>query len=250
MRSLHLEMVRQIEQHIPQKHLVLLLSLIVGILSALAAYLLKLFIHLIQYLINTYLIAGMEEEVFPLIRPFDDGNDRVEEERRLCYVGITRARKYLFLSYARSRLLFNQVVSHDISRFLREISPDLLSAEARARRPGTMPSSRPRKAPAYPAARPQGYPRAPVSRPSGAGGLLNIPGVTKGFVPSKAREGAAKALRQMYRPGDRVMHRHFGEGRVEAVTGDENDPVIRISFPSYGVKQFSLAAAPIIKLED
>ena len=51
-------MVRQIEQHIPQKHLVLLLSLIVGILSALAAYLLKLFIHLIQYLINTYLIAG------------------------------------------------------------------------------------------------------------------------------------------------------------------------------------------------
>ena len=195
-------------------------------------------------------IAGMEEEVFPLIRPFDDGNDRVEEERRLCYVGITRARKYLFLSYARSRLLFNQVVSHDISRFLREISPDLLSAEARARRPGTMPSSRPRTAPAYPAARPQGYPRAPVSRPSGAGGLLNIPGVTKGFVPSKAREGAAKALRQMYRPGDRVMHRHFGEGRVEAVTGDENDPVIRISFPSYGVKQFSLAAAPIIKLED
>ena len=51
-------MVRQIEQHIPQKHLVLLLSLIVGILSALAAYLLKLFIHLIQYLINTYLISG------------------------------------------------------------------------------------------------------------------------------------------------------------------------------------------------
>ena len=51
-------MVRQIEQHIPQKHLVLLLSLIVGILSAMAAYLLKLFIHLIQYLINTYLIAG------------------------------------------------------------------------------------------------------------------------------------------------------------------------------------------------
>ena len=51
-------MVRQIEQHIPQKHLVLLLSLIVGILSALAAYLLKLFIHFIQYLINTYLIAG------------------------------------------------------------------------------------------------------------------------------------------------------------------------------------------------
>ena len=51
-------MIRRIEQHIPQKQLVLLLSLMVGILSALAAYLLKLFIHFIQYLINTYLIAN------------------------------------------------------------------------------------------------------------------------------------------------------------------------------------------------
>ena len=51
-------MVKWIEQHIPQKQLVLLLSLMVGVLSAIAAYLLKLFIHLIQYLINTYLIAG------------------------------------------------------------------------------------------------------------------------------------------------------------------------------------------------
>ena len=50
-------MIRWLEQHIPQKQLVLLLSLMVGVLSALAAYLLKLFIHLIQYLINTYLIA-------------------------------------------------------------------------------------------------------------------------------------------------------------------------------------------------
>ena len=51
-------MVKWIEQHIGQKELVLLLSLMVGVLSAIAAYALKLFIHLIQYLINTYLIAG------------------------------------------------------------------------------------------------------------------------------------------------------------------------------------------------
>ena len=51
-------MIKWIQQHIGQKQLVLLLSLMVGILSAIAAYLLKLFIHLIQYLINTYLIAG------------------------------------------------------------------------------------------------------------------------------------------------------------------------------------------------
>ena len=94
------------------------------------------------------------------------------------------------------------------------------------------------------------YPRAPVSRLQGAGGLLNIPGVTKGFVPSKAREGAGRALRGMYGPGDRVMHRSFGEGRVVAVTGDDSAPVITISFPSYGIKRFSLTAAPIIKLED
>ncbi|MBQ7184278.1 MAG: UvrD-helicase domain-containing protein [Clostridia bacterium] len=187
-------------------------------------------------------IAGLEEEIFPLIRPFEEGNDRVEEERRLCYVGITRARKKLFLSYARSRLLFNQVVSHDVSRFIREISPDLMKVESRARSARPMPPARPRSAPSYP--------RAPVSRPKGAGGLLNIPGVTKGFVPSKAREGAGRALRGMYGPGDRVMHRSFGEGKVVAVTGDDSAPVITISFPSYGIKRFSLTAAPIIKLED
>ena len=51
-------MVKWIQEHIGQKQLVLLLSLIVGVLSAIAGYILKLFIHLIQYLINTYLIAG------------------------------------------------------------------------------------------------------------------------------------------------------------------------------------------------
>ncbi len=86
-------------------------------------------------------IPGMEENLFPSSRSVDDGN-RLEEERRLMYVGITRARKRLFLSYASERMLYNQYNHNPPSRFLREIPARLMHNHAGEERDGYAFSAR------------------------------------------------------------------------------------------------------------
>ena len=79
---------------------------------------------------------------------------------------------------------------------------------------------------------------------------LGIPGVQKGFVGSKARELSGSAMQNLFQKGDRVLHTKFGEGSVVAVTGKGSDARIQIEFTAYGVKEFSLSIAPIVKLEE
>lgn len=67
-------------------------------------------------------LAGMEENIFPISRALMD-EDQLEEERRLCYVGITRARKKLYLSCAHTRMLYNARNANEPSRFLSELPP-------------------------------------------------------------------------------------------------------------------------------
>ena len=83
-------------------------------------------------------------------------------------------------------------------------------------------------------------------RGPGRGDPLSIPGVTKGFVPSRA----ADVQPQLFREGDRVMHPKFGKGVVRDVTGSGRDARISILFPVFGEKVFALDIAPIVKLED
>ena len=87
-----------------------------------------------------------------------------------------------------------------------------------------------------------GYTGAPVCSASRAH--------RSGFAPSKAREHADSAMQNLFKQGDRVMHRKFGEGRVVKTTGKGAEARIQIEFTAYGVKEFSLAIAPIVKLED
>ena len=84
----------------------------------------------------------------------------------------------------------------------------------------------------------------------GGSRLDQIPGVTKGFVASKARETSSDALARIFQPGDRVLHRKFGAGVVRELTGSGADARISIEFTAYGVKEFAVSIAPIVKLED
>ena len=204
---------------------------------------------------NVFMV-GMEEGVFPSSRSLME-EDRLEEERRLCYVGITRAQKRLFVSRAHRRMLFNQVSVNPPSRFLSEIPERLVLDEWTARRQN---SARTAQIPERPRSYgvPGGYgmrstpPVEKIGKPTITlhGNVLDIPGVTKGFAPSKAREHADSAVQNLFRQGDRVMHRKFGEGRVVQTTGKGAEARIQIEFTAYGVKEFSLAIAPIVKLED
>ena len=199
-------------------------------------------------------MTGLEEGIFPSSRSLDD-DDRMEEERRLCYVGITRAQKVLFITRANRRMLYNQINHNAPSRFLQEIPQRLLEEENAARPAPSMPQRNPRSGwqNGYAgSSRPQQ--RSTFgSQPMGAGrsamlGGVTIPGVQKGFVGSAAGSVASSALEKLYQPGDRVRHLKFGEGTVESINKEKGR--IRINFANFGAKEFALAVAPIIKLED
>ncbi len=205
---------------------------------------------------DTVFIAGMEEGIFPSSRSSDD-EARMEEERRLMYVGITRARRRLYLSRASVRMLYNQENHNPPSRFLEEI-PERLKEDEWT----------PRKVAAFGAqAVTSGYGQrgrggfssrnslsvSQLGKPKltfNGASLNSIPGVTKGFAMSKAREVAPDALNRLFQPGDHVLHQKFGAGKVREIRGTGADARILVSFTAYGTKEFVLSIAPIVKLED
>ncbi|MPN56818.1 hypothetical protein SDC9_204511 [bioreactor metagenome] len=78
---------------------------------------------------------------------------------------------------------------------------------------------------------------------------LQIRGVRKGFIPSAAREDAEETVSAaVFKPGDKVLHKKFGEGRVLEMTGTGTETRISIHFTAYGDKQFALHVAPIVKM--
>ena len=207
-------------------------------------------------------IPGLEENIFPSARSMQE-EDRLEEERRLMYVGITRARKRLFLSYAYERVQFYQINHNPQSRFLKEI-PERLK-DSRSYDEGfvfshgrSYSTGKERKAIQ------ESWEEEPFMRktPISAGqlgkpkltfrgkNLDEIPGVSKGFVPSKAREETSGALQSLFRPGERINHPKLGKGTVEEITGSGKDIRIHISFDQAGRKELALASAPIVRLEE
>ncbi len=163
-------------------------------------------------------LMGMEEGVFPHSRSLME-EDEMEEERRLAYVGITRAEEELYLSNAQMRTLFGQTKMNPVSRFINEIPADLLDNVMTEKKSAiSFQSSRP-------AARPA--PRKPVSRPAPASG------------------GAAAS----WQVGDKAQHKKWGTGTVVSVKGSGDGVELDIAFPSpTGIKRLLAKFAPIEKV--
>jgi DNA helicase-2/ATP-dependent DNA helicase PcrA len=154
-------------------------------------------------------MIGMEDGVFPHSRALDEGT--LEEERRLCYVGITRAQRDLYLTYARQRTLFGAREYGLRSRFLDEI-PDALTDEERA---------------------------APDTQWSGGGRLA------RESSSAWAAPGSEEPAPSAYRLGDEVVHAVFGDG---VVTGVEPGGIVVVHFAGDGSERKLVAAyAPITK---
>lgn len=188
-------------------------------------------------------IIGMEEGVFPSLRSLSD-DIRMEEERRLCYVGITRARKYLGLSLAKRRTLFNQIAFNPPSPFIAEIPSELLADDfgktLRRHFGVTETQGMTMRRPA------QRQPKTSFGIPGMGQDPTLIPGVKKGFVTSAAREKIKSA--NVFAAGDKVLHKKFGEGVVLELSGSGMEARINIQFTAYGNKQFALHVAPIVKM--
>lgn len=163
-------------------------------------------------------IMGMEESIFPHIRSIlSDDDHEMEEERRICYVAITRAEEELYLTHATSRTLFGKTQSNSASRFLKEIPEDLLNKPARteSRYAGASSSQRPVK---------RGPSRRTTKRSEVASGTWNV--------------------------GDKVVHKAWGEGMVSNVNEKNGTVELDIIFKSQGPKRLLANFAPIKKKED
>ena len=173
-------------------------------------------------------IIGMEENIFPHSRSLDDVAE-MEEERRLAYVGITRAEKRLYLTCAQSRTLYGRSSFNMPSRFLREISDELVEHISKA---GGRPD--PEDLPF----RSSRMGRAQSSRRT----IGNVQ--TKSQVESLQSTGGDK---MQWKAGDKAVHKKWGTGTVVSVKGEGDGMELDIAFPSIGIKRLLAAFAPITK---
>ncbi len=201
-------------------------------------------------------LVGFEEGVFPSEMSRYSEAD-LEEERRLAYVAITRAKKELYISHSVTRMLYGRTSRNEPSRFLHEIGPEYIEER---RSPALDRPSRPSWS-GYGDGVPGGA--SGYSGPSGrgraaSGGYLNREynagqtrarsgsfGVSGGGLGRPAAKPAAPA--KSYAPGEVVMHKVFGRGIVTRVTPAAGDQIVEINFDKVGVKKTMANFAPLTK---
>ena len=175
-------------------------------------------------------MPGMESGIFPSYRTLDKGDD-LEEERRLCYVGMTRAKKRLFLTSAETRMLYGKTDYTTESQFLKEIDRKYLTGDAVYEKKGLGVSFDRYKPSAV-----DTYSKGTYVSP-----LSQVYAVKK----SSAQTGSRATLaNQNVEPGERVKHPKFGEGTVITVNGT----VLTIVFDLYGTKKLAKDMAPLERI--
>ena len=198
---------------------------------------------------DTVFITGVEEDLIPhRISAGEPGGP--QEERRLFYVGVTRARARLYLTLAMTRAQFGEVSVAMPSRFLQEIPATLIDWR---QSPGDVNSRGGSQSRALNARPGRGGFGSGSSGGSFAGsgryGDALVPKSTSidkfaNRIPAKVRDNGDMELA----PGDRIRHDDFGEGRVDAVTGEGAKRVAHVRFDSAGAKKLLIKIAPIEKL--
>ena len=194
-------------------------------------------------------LIGMEEGIFPGYKSIEEPKE-LEEERRLAYVGITRAKEYLFLTCARQRTIFGSTSCNQVSRFLKEIPPSMLDGaeELESQRNDTFADSSYEWE--YGNSRSRSFERDRYSNheDSGITSYRDV-AASKGSKTTfqfRSAESFLNSLNQKkndnidlssYKPGLRVYHKKFGEGTISTVEKEGEDLKVDIDFDKVGHKR-------------
>ncbi len=197
-------------------------------------------------------ISGMEDGLFPSRMTLQTGDSGdLEEERRLCYVGMTRARERLFLTAAGSRFLHGEKQYYPVSRFVKEIPSDLLQTD-RGRAPGkgeySAPGDRDYSIGSFSgrASGMTGY-RAPGS--GSRAGMASFTGQTGGFLLKTGKDFTRQDPGKLdYRAGDRVRHVKFGDGTVVKLEEGKSDTEVTVLFDKAGEKKLLAGFAKLLRI--
>lgn len=178
-------------------------------------------------------LAGMEDGLFPSYMSIasDNPTEEIEEERRLCYVGITRAKENLTITAARSRMIRGEMQYNRVSRFVKEIPRELLSGEIQREKVRDEETARP---PVYIKAK-QSFRAKPMALQQSA--------------PAKSfSSGNTAKIALDYAVGDTVKHSRFGEGIVKQIIEGGRDYEVTVDFQTAGVKKMFASFAKLKKL--
>lgn len=169
----------------------------------------------------TVFIVGMEESIFPGMRAIGD-MDEMEEERRLCYVAITRAKSELYMVCARQRMIFGRTTSNRVSRFVDEIPPEHINKKNI----------------------PKGYGYSDRAKELGFAYREKPAAVSaKHTVSAPAAKPPASTEKPDFSAGDKVLHKAFGRGEIIKMMPMGGDYLIEVNFLEKGVKKLMLRAA-------
>ncbi|MBQ4165970.1 MAG: ATP-binding domain-containing protein, partial [Oscillospiraceae bacterium] len=170
---------------------------------------------------DTVFLVGAEDNIFPSYRSLGD-NSEMEEERRLAYVAITRAKRSLYVTHTQYRMLYGQTMRNKLSTFIREIPEELIVMK------GGRPVSENAAASIW--TKPQ--------KPD----YLAKEAAKKPVIPQPVASG------EVFAEGDRVRHNVFGEGTVTQATRMGNDTMLSINFDKAGIKKLMANYARIKKV--
>ncbi|MCX6369240.1 MAG: DNA helicase PcrA [Armatimonadetes bacterium] len=179
-------------------------------------------------------LIGMEESIFPHFRSLQS-DGAIEEERRLAYVGITRAREELYLTFASRRTIFGNTQFNPPSRFLRDIALERLAIPQGARLPSFLRSKQ-RELASTPTPPPTASTLAQPTSPSNLSPTPHLK--ARGAVSSEAA----------FRPGEKVKHAVFGQGVVISCTGSGDEAQVSVAFPNVGIKKLVAGYARLEKV--
>ena len=178
-------------------------------------------------------IIGVEKNIFPLIRQ-DSTEDDLEEERRLAYVGITRAEKKLYLVNASSRLLYGRRQYNPTSPFIEELDEDVVEFERKDGLPTYLTGD---------------YSSPLNNRTTITPTQKKKHLATKSSMTSKRNQNAGVGAESInWAVGDKASHKKWGIGTVVQIKGEKNDLQLDIAFPNEGIKHLLASFAPIEKV--
>jgi len=194
-------------------------------------------------------LAGLEEGIFPGYRSMNDESS-LEEERRLCYVGITRAKKKLYITSSHCRMLFGSTSYNMPSRFVREIPDELFECN------NIKPASRKQAKGYSQAISNTGEIDAFTKEMMYAGGLNSSSKLNQNKYSPQNVNNISKANNahinisndQEYSEGDVVEHKKFGVGTIMSVIKEDGDYKVEINFNKYGMKRLMASLANLKKL--
>ncbi len=190
-------------------------------------------------------LPGMEDGIFPGMQNIMGGADDMEEERRLAYVAITRAREQVFILHTRTRIWYGQTVANPLSRFVGEIPDELLHREDLTMEAMSMAVPTATAVAGNRAGQSGGY----YERPRRPKAPVHTDRLTVGQ-PVPAATAAARQSMNALAPGDRVTHASFGEGEILSIKPMGADKLIEVMFDTAGTKKLMGTYAKLKKLEE